>query len=392
MIYARARLWLGISGVGFWVLLALIFLWLGLPARLFGSPAQSVLTDIQALAAVLGAYILLSAPFDWLGGYALPHRFQRPAPKLGKFLSGWLRGVMVQGVVLFGIGLILLAAGRAGGRFGALGAVAGLMLALLWMQGGLAQLIGGLRATVIDLSRYETILSAWDIRLPKTVIFDGNDPAFVGGLVGLPGGERLVLPAIWLREINGVVRFGGLPHDAVALQIARRVGVLERGSRWRGVALALSWNLLGFALALWLPGAGATTVAELVTTACGFTLWSFVGLLMLPSLSRPGVFEGDHFALEKGVSVPLLERTVTALDKWQDDEPARQPTIETIFHPIPSVSRRLNFIAQGERAPRGAWQAARIALFLSWGGWGFLSRAVHCNSGRPELWALFPGD
>lgn len=32
------------------------------------------------------------------------------------------------------------------------------------------------------------------------------------------------------------------------------------------------------------------------------------------------------------------------------------------------------------------------AVFLSWAGMGLLSRAVHCNSGRPELWALLPCD
>jgi hypothetical protein len=43
------------------------------------------------------------------------------------------------------------------------------------------------------------------------------------------------------------------------------------------------------------------------------------------------------------------------------------------------------------REPRlGAWHAARTTLFLSWAGFGLLSRAVHCNSGRPEPWALPP--
>lgn len=37
-----------------------------------------------------------------------------------------------------------------------------------------------------------------------------------------------------------------------------------------------------------------------------------------------------------------------------------------------------------------AWDAptARVALFLSWSRLGMLSRAVHCNGGRPQLWAL----
>jgi hypothetical protein len=33
-----------------------------------------------------------------------------------------------------------------------------------------------------------------------------------------------------------------------------------------------------------------------------------------------------------------------------------------------------------------------MMLYLSWAGIGGLSRAVHCNVGRPPLWVLLPGD
>lgn len=36
----------------------------------------------------------------------------------------------------------------------------------------------------------------------------------------------------------------------------------------------------------------------------------------------------------------------------------------------------------------GGW----MALYLSRAGFGFLSRAVHCNAGWPELRVLFSGD
>ena len=88
----------------------------------------------------------------------------------------------------------------------------------------------------------------------------------------------------------------------------------------------------------------------------------------------------------------LLEQTMTALDRLQDDEPARARAIEAVFHPIPSLSRRLAALAAPEGPRLGPWHAARTALFLSWAGFGFLSRAVHCNSGRPELWVLLPCD
>jgi hypothetical protein len=82
---------------------------------------------------------------------------------------------------------------------------------------------------------------------------------------------------------------------------------------------------------------------------------------------------------------------VQEIDHLQDDEPTRPAGVEAIFHPIPSVSARLRAFAT-ERPTTGAWNAARYALYLSWPCLGFLSRAVHCNSGRPELWAMLPVD
>ena len=396
MTYARARLWLGISGVGFWVWLALGGILLATPARSFtpiNPPAMSVgWNDWLALVQILFGYILLSAPFDFLGGYWLPRVFLRLTPTLPRFLLAWLRGVLGQALIFLLTGAGILLAGRAFGRIGAVGAVACMMLGLLLAQGWVARLIGGMRLAATDVSDAHRILESWGLRAPATTLLNATDPAFVGGFVGLPGYERLILPASWGQGDSNGKRPGALAPEGLALQIARRVGVLERGSRRRGVWLALLWNLTGFYLATLLPKAGVTSVAELLTTACGFTLWSFLGLLTLPSLSRPGVFEGDYFAAEKGVPRALIERTIALLDQRQDDEPARSPLVETIFHPIPSVRSRLHQLTQNSSEPRGAWQAARVALFLSWTCWGFLSRAVHCNSGRPELWVLFPGD
>jgi hypothetical protein len=390
MTYARARLWLGISGVGLWVTLAATLLLTQAAPFSDSFVAQpSLANDANNLSVLLGFYVLLSAPFDWLGGYWLPRRFTRTAPTFPNFIAQWLRGVLGQSLVLLAAGLTLLAAGRAGGRWGAILAALLVMLLLLAAQGWLARFIGGLRTAGASLQPYEPWLSRWGIKVPAVTVLQVSDPAFVGGFVGWPGRERLVLPASWIQQKTGLP---ALSAEAVATQIARRIGVVERGSRQRGVWLALLWNVTGFALATTLPGAGVTNSGELLMTACGFTLWSFLGLLTLPSFSRPGVFEGDFFAAQHGIPRTTLERTAATLDQWQDDEPARSPLVETIFHPIPSVQSRLQHLAAQGSEPRGAWQAARVALFLSWGCFGFLSRAVHCSSGRPELWVLFPGD
>jgi hypothetical protein len=66
--------------------------------------------------------------------------------------------------------------------------------------------------------------------------------------------------------------------------------------------------------------------------------------------------------------------------------------VETVFHPIPALRRRIARLEEGRASEGGAWHAARMALFLSWASFGLLGRAVHCNCGRPELWVLLPAD
>ncbi len=367
---------MGVCGVGTIVLAACTALALGLPSRL---PAD----DLAALSGVLALYIALSGPFDLFGGYLLPCGHGRMCRTFPAFLWSWVRGVTVHAVCLGLCGLAVLSAGRVGGFAGAAGAVLLLMLVLLAAQSPLAKLVGGLRSAPAELEPAATILGQWRLRPPANVaILAGIDAGFVGGLAGLPGFERLVVPGLWA---------GHLGAESIAVQIARRAVALATGARRRGVLLALLWNLAGFSLAYLMPGAGVNTVAGLVTLSLWFTLWSFLGLLTLPSLSRPGVFEVDREAAAAGAPPELVERAAAELDQLQDDEPHRPKGIETIFHPIPSVTSRVERLRAGGR-PRGCWQGARMALFLSWASLGFLSRAVHCNAGRPELWVLFPGD
>jgi hypothetical protein len=58
---------------------------------------------------------------------------------------------------------------------------------------------------------------------------------------------------------------------------------------------------------------------------------------------------------------------------------------------VPSVDNRRR-LTRGTSSSLGAWHVARLTLFLSWSCLGLLSRAVHCNAGRPELWVLLPTD
>ncbi len=348
MTYARSRLWLGITGVGTWTLIAATGI-----SQQWGVPIASG-TRVADLLMLAALYVLIQAPFDWLGGHYLPKKFGRVQTPL----AGWAKGAAVQGLCWVAASSTLWWAGDVYGSVGAALAMTLVMLTLVMGQGLLARAVGSIRIVSRDAD---------------TDLVASGDPAFVGGWVGLGPARRLLMPETWPLEWRSVQR-------------VRRSGVLASGARAAGLALAIAFNLAGLLASLaWTPGAGFASTDAYLRLVFGFTLWSFAGLLILPSLSRPAVFTADRFAAARGIA---WETTARELDRQQDDEPEWAKWIERIFHPVPSLAARLRGGASGP----GAWQAARLALYLSWSVPGLLGRSVHCNVGRPDVWVLFPGD
>ena len=193
--------------------------------------------------------------------------------------------------------------------------------------------------------------------------------------------RALVLPARWQSSLT---------PDQLACVRLRRALAGTSGAWLRGRIVALVFTLAGIGVSAAIVGPQRLgTAGGTIELSLWFTLWSFAGLLILPTVSRRGVAELDVYARSAGVSETLARATVRALDAHQDEEPDRPALVETIFHPIPSVRNR------DDTAPRptpGAWDAARTAVYLGLAGGGLLGRAVHCNCGRPALWVFLPVD
>ncbi len=382
MTYARARLWLGISGVGTTVVIAAALILGGIPQSVFPLNETWQAADCIGLLTFIGGFLLLMLPFDLLGGYVLPQKFQRQSASLQTFARRWAFGVGLQSLLFFFTALLILAAGRVGGVAGALAVVTAIALLYLGIQSRLARLLtpGHWIAGGKELESVQQQLKQWGLKNVNLVVADHADPGFTGGVVGFPGREQVVIPRKWLQVLS---------ETQLAVVVARRSQAIASGSRRRGIVVAFAWILVGFLFASLLPGGGVQSVAQLVTTFCGFTCWTFLGLLVLPTISRRASYAIDWQVTQQGVPVEMLRNTLSSLDPLQDDEPQRPALIETIFHPVPGLDNRKSPI-QDSRF--GAWHAARMTLFLSWSCLGLLSRAVHCNAGRTELWMMLPTD
>jgi len=238
--YARARLWLGISGVGAFVLLAAFALAFDWPGHLAEAG--------HGLPTAVAAYLLLSLPLDLLGGYLLPRRYQRPTPPLPAFLARLLRAQLVHAAFLWLAANALQAAAAEAGLPGLLAAAAAGMLALLLARPLVATLLGGrsplsamaalrLRAAAQNGSRLRGILVAlaWNLAgLAVSASATGADLSRPGGILTLACGP-------WVERI-----FHPIPSVAV------RLAALDcpASSRWGAdeaarLTLYLSWACLG---------------------------------------------------------------------------------------------------------------------------------------------------
>ncbi|MBM3979911.1 MAG: SDR family oxidoreductase [Planctomycetes bacterium] len=374
--YGRARLWLGMSAVGTLVVLAVLALVLGLPASLGPGADAPPEQHLLGLAGFVLIYALVQLPFDVFGGYLLPRRYGRSHPPPGRYLAGLARGVAVHTMLLFLTATALMFAGKYGGVAGTV--AAGGILALLVLRSRV-QIASAIAHLDLTPSALEGTASC---DLVPVGMAESADEGFTGAIVGVFRPRLHLLPMKWGQLLGA---------DGLRVALRRRALTILTGSWWRGRVLALLFTLAGLTTAALLTGPTQLgTAAGTIELSLWFTLWSFVGLLTLPTLSRRGVAEVDERLLSEGFPRERIESTARQLDDLQDGERHRPSVVETIFHPVPSLERRLR--GPHAHGRRGYWDAARTSVYLSLAGLGLLGRAVHCNCGRPALWVFLPTD
>jgi hypothetical protein len=378
LTYARARLYLGITGVGSAVLLAAALLYFRIPSRgLSMSPAQSVPAALFRVGLLFAFAHVAFMLYDLIGGVSLVRRQAWGSV----WLTRWLRGAAVQWVVWMLVAAALMVAARAGGTTAVMAVFLMVQLLLAAGRGRMVRVIARLPIVPTPEGMARAAVQA-GLDTSRLQVLDCPDEGFVGGWSGITA-QTLVVPLRWAQ----------LPEPALAAMLLRRRLAATSGAHTRGVLGAIGWNTLGFVVSLVLTGASPATAAGVITLAAAMTLWAFLGVLLLPTPSRAAVFALDAAATASVGAAPM-RAGIERLDAWQDDEPVRSAGVETVFHPVPGRSARIARL-EGNAGAVKPWHAhhlARHALWLSWGACTPISRAVHCNVGRPALWAMLPGD
>lgn len=329
---------------------------------------QSTASEILAVLAFFAALVALMLPFDLVGGIWIPAAFESRPVRLRAWLRQWSRSVSIQSLFFSVTFFIYLQIGR---EIGALWLIA--MFAVLQ-----ATLVAGQQLI------WQAMTANWPLTAHRgrTLIVSHSDQRFVGGITGLPGFESILVPRQWSSRLQA---------SSLSTMVSRRHAALTTGGRLRGIIFAMFWNVTGFTLAVLAANATIESVADLVTVYLWFLLYSFAGLLILPVINRRSVFALDRHFTNSHSHLELRE-AIADVDRLTEQDPARSSSAESVFQPIPCPERRSTALSVPRSDNVTAWNVARTALFLSWAFGGPLARAVHCNVGRPELWAMMPVD
>ena len=188
-VLARQRLCLGITLVGFWVVVSVAGLcWLRW--------TRSTDSTLNAVAVALGL-IAVQGVFDAVGGWRL-----MPSPRSGAlgFLRGWTQGLLVHSAVLAGVSVLGVLSLRLTGGFCGGVALASVLLAA--GRGFLCRAVsgGGIRQAVLEGGK-------------KVMVHAVDDPSFTGGIIGFGRGATIVIPEGWLHRV---------PRPELAVELFRR--------------------------------------------------------------------------------------------------------------------------------------------------------------------------
>jgi len=159
-----------------------------------------------------------------------------------------------------------------------------------------------------------------------------------------------------------------LGAEGLQLALRRRSLAILTGSWRRGRILAQLFTLAGLTTAAFMVGTERLgTAAGTIELSVWFTLWSFIGLLTLPTLSRRGVAEVDERLLSEGIAQTAVE-TIAA-----DSTTCRMANGTAPHSSKPSSTRSR------------AWNRGFTALTPSVGSATGMRLARRCTSASPAL-------
>ncbi len=368
LTYPTARLLSGISAVGIMNIICLALLATGAFHTWIPMMSDNAWADLLVVLAFVLAYAMIMLPLDFITGHWIPKLYGR---KVNLKVRTYLKGSLIHGLMLGSSILILHGAGQVGGL-----PLAAVLLLLMFIFAIRFQL-----QTAFWVGRLKKMDDPLDIDPDLEAIWvESKDSCYSGGIVGLPGREIIILPSKWYHAYGA---------DFMRYLHMRRQKAIDAGWRSWGMLFAGAWVLMSFLLSAYLVGFPEGGLVSTLHLSLLSSVFHFLGLLLLPTPSRRATLAIDQWMQQSFDSEHAFKDWIQKFSNMTDGEIQRGRWIERIFHPIPSLQNRLH---QNRPAHLIGWNSNRMMLYLSIFSGGLMSRAVHCNVGKPELWIMAPAD
>jgi len=329
--YQRERLNVGIVGIGLMVvgapMLAATDTGRGAVSAIAVGPAPLAGALAAMALALLATVVLL--PVDWVGGVRVERRFGMGGD------AGWWRRFAG------GAAAWIAAFGAAGAAVGAATLAGAAWWAVAGALAGGAVIAAATAADARSARIADPATAAEHESIAASLRPLGAEPppiGFVGAederaLDGGWAGSTLLLT----RSCRPLVG-----DEMLACLVVRELAHRRRRDRARGILVGALWTAAAAPLTalLWTPDP-AETGTVILTLAATATVWSWIGLLALPTLGRRQVAAADRAWLEAGGAPATLRRTIRFLADRNLGNHTLPPWVERIFHPVPSVATRL---------------------------------------------------
>jgi hypothetical protein len=381
--YEVSRCGLGICYVGAIVSLCFICVAFSLPMKLFGATDRTTAAWFFNIVLYLFAFTALSLPFD-IVGFSIEHRFGKDSKTLLQYLGQLSKAVTKYSILMLTSIFVFTFAAKTQNLLAVTLACLALSIFASWKQAEAARFLSSLEFQEMGETR-KAFINASKFSRTDIVVAVNQDQGFTGGIVGLPMNETVIIPSS---------RFRDLTAEELRTEVTRRALAITSGNRTIGLMGAVVFVVAGLTISAKLTGLiyalPLESTAGTVTTAMFSTIWTFLGLLVLPVISQRSVNQIDRMTIESGTDVHLLSQTISKLSDKTENASDRASSVQLIFHPIPTAEQRLQELNSGSGAR--LWNVSRYAVWLSCAGMGLLGRAVHCNAGKPELWCILPAD
>ncbi|MEM6885165.1 MAG: hypothetical protein AAF571_09040 [Verrucomicrobiota bacterium] len=346
--YQLFRLWAGICSIG--VNLGLI--WAAYMASHW-LPGLNSVTDLLLLplwALGIALFMILAfLPFEILTGYAGEAAFSRGQQSFREWFRDWRRSQwlvvlgLVVGICLFGWGGSLSLPWQLTAVLAVCLVIAGFIMTLsFWIR-----MLGGMPSEQdpeLEEDINQELLKHGASPLNLHILDDGDEEGVNGTILPFQS-DTLLINQSCGEELHA---------EELAAMALREQWFHQKGQSTLCLMIVIGWMAAGVLLALILPTAwlGASSALQLgLGGAAIFTTWCFLALLIWPPLNNRMMLQADLYLAEKigmDETVMLLNKIQTLNETDFDISESK----EQIFHPIPSLRKRLEYLqSQAEAEP-----------------------------------------